>query len=97
MIPPLLLREGGWNQSNVDDTGGIPDWNAQVKDALTTVDRARSGHQVADPQQGAVEQVWIIPTFFGLSQDIGGTKVGGVYRWSPYGRWPYAQLYPKTS
>ena len=39
------------------------------------------------------EQVFNLPTFFGLSQTIGGTKVGPLYRWAAYGSWPYGELY----
>ena len=44
-----------------------------------------------------MENVWVIPTFFGLAQNIAGTNVGNLYRWSAYGSWPYAQLYVKGS
>jgi len=44
-----------------------------------------------------MENVWVIPTFFGLAQNMAGTNVGSLYRWSAYGSWPYAQLYVKGS
>jgi len=41
--------------------------------------------------------VFAIPTFFELAQNIGGTNVGNLYRWPAYGSWPYAALYVKGS
>ena len=40
-----------------------------------------------------MQQVYAIPTIFGLTQTIAGTQVGGLYRWAPYGSWDYAQVY----
>jgi len=99
VIPPLFTDEGGWNLSNVEDgVGGAPaDWNAQVKDAQTTVDRSAQATKWQTLNSAAMQQVFIIPTFFGLAQDMGGTNVGSLYRWSAYGSWPYGQLYVKGS
>ena len=95
VIPPLFTDEGGWNLSNVQDTSGIADWTAQVKDAQTTIDRSAQATKWQGLNKAAVEQVWLIPSFFELAQNMGGTNVGGLYRWSAYGSWPYAQLYVK--
>ena len=95
VIPPLFTYAGGWDLSEVDDSSGIADWNAQVTDAQTTVDRAAQATKWQTLNSEAMQQVWIIPTFFGLAQDMGGTNVGNLYRWSAYGSWPYAQLYVK--
>jgi hypothetical protein len=40
-----------------------------------------------------VEQAWIIPTRFNLTQVIAGTKVQPTYQWAPYSSWPYAEMY----
>ena len=82
---------------NVDDTSGIPDWTAQVNDALTTTDRAAQALKWQTLNKEAVEQAWIIPLFFSLSQNMAGTEVGGAYRWTPYASWPYAQLYVEVA
>jgi peptide/nickel transport system substrate-binding protein len=95
VIPPLYTTEGGWDLSNVDDTSGIPDWNAQVKDAQTTIDRTAQTAKWQALNKAAVEQVWIVPSFFELAQNMAGANVGGLYRWAAYGSWPYAQLYVK--
>jgi hypothetical protein len=43
----------------------------------------------------ASQNVYTIPTIFELAQQLGGTQVGGLYSWAPYGSWPYAVLYAK--
>lgn len=97
VIPPLFTEAGGCDESNVDDTSGIPDWTEQVADAETTVDRSAQAVKWQQLNRDASEQVWIIPLFFGLSQHIAGTNVGNLFRWTPYASWPYAQLYAKVS
>jgi len=93
---PFQLSSTSWNLSNVDDTSGIPDWTAQVNDALTTTDRGAQALKWQALNKDAVEQAWIIPLFFSLQQNIAGTQIGGAYRWTPYSSWPYAQLYVKS-
>jgi len=98
VIPPLFTPDGGFDLSRVDDSnGGVSDWLEQVADAQQTVDRAAQATKWQTLNKLAVDNVWGIPTFFGLAQDIGGTNVGNLYRWSAYGSWPYAQLYVKGS
>jgi peptide/nickel transport system substrate-binding protein len=97
VIPSIFTNQGPWNKSKVDDSSGIPDWTAQVNDALTTTDRTAQALKWQTLNKDAVEQAWIIPLFFSLSQNIAGTNVGGVYRWTPYSSWPYAQLYAKST
>ena len=42
-----------------------------------------------------MQNVYVIPTFFGLSQTIAGNKVGPIYRWPAYGSWPYGDMFVK--
>lgn len=91
VIPPLLTKKGGWDLSRVDD----PQFNAKVAAALAETDRTK---QSADWQALNVEadqNMWIIPTFFGLTQRLAGTKVGQIYLWGPYSSWPYGDMYVK--
>ncbi len=91
VIPPLLTKKGGWDLSRVDDAA----FNAKVSAALAETDRAK---QSADWQALNVEadqNMWIIPTFFGLTQRLAGDKVGQVYLWGPYSSWPYGDMYVK--
>ena len=97
VIPAVYSAKASYDQPNVDDTSGIPDWTERVQDAETTLDRSAQAVKWQNLNKDASEQVWIIPLLFGLSQHIGGTNVGNLYRWAPYASWPYAQLYVRSS
>lgn len=88
VIPPLFTQEGGWDLSQVEDA----DFNAAVEAAQSELDRGKQASMWQALNQQAAEQVWIIPTFFGLSQTLAGGGVGPVYRWPAYGSWPYGQM-----
>lgn len=89
VIPPLFTVKGGWDLSKIDDA----DFNAKVETAQTTLDRATQETLWQALNKTAAEQVYAIPTFFGLSQTIAGKKVAPAYRWSAYGSWPYGAMY----
>ena len=89
VLPPLLTDAGGWNLSRTNDETV----NAAVTAGLTELDRAAQMKIWQDLNKYQTEQMMNIPTFFGLSQTIGGTKVGPLYRWAAYGSWPYGELY----
>jgi ABC-type transport system substrate-binding protein len=74
--------------SEVDD----PSVDAAVDDALSTLDRRQQASKWQALNRQAVESGWVIPTFFGQSQTIAGTKVGPIYRWPAYASWPYAEM-----
>jgi len=96
VIPPLFTPAGGFDLSNVDNkNGGVSDWLTQVKDAQVMVDRSAQATAWQSLNREAMQNVFVIPTFFGLAQGIAGTNVGGVYRWSAYGSWPYGQMFVK--
>jgi peptide/nickel transport system substrate-binding protein len=89
VLPPLLTQAGGWDLSQLDD----PVINAEVDAALTELDRAKQMTLWQALNKKSAEAVHTLPTFFGLSQTIGGTKVGPLYRWAAYGSWPYGEMY----
>lgn len=89
VLPPLLTDAGGWNLSRVNDDTV----NAAVTAGLTELDRTAQMKIWQDLNKYSAEQVHTLPTFFGLSQTIGGTKVGPLYRWAAYGSWPYGEMY----
>jgi peptide/nickel transport system substrate-binding protein len=89
VIPPLFTQKGGWDLSEVDD----PDFNAQVEDAQTELDRAAQAKKWQDLNKLAMQNVYVIPTRFGLTQTIAGDKVQPTYQWPAYGSWPYAEMY----
>jgi peptide/nickel transport system substrate-binding protein len=96
VIPELFTPAGGFNLSQVDDKA----FNDEVQTAKENVDRAAQSEQWKELNKKAMEQVWAIPTRFGRSQGIAGSKVksesgegGNVYFWSPYTSWPYTDMY----
>ena len=91
VIPPLFTQKGGWDLSQLDDATV----NQAVEKAQTELDRAKQATMWQDLNKEASQNMWVIPTFFGLSQTLAGTKVGPVYRWPAYGSWPYGQMYVK--
>jgi peptide/nickel transport system substrate-binding protein len=89
VIPPLLTPNGGFDLSRVTD----PAWIQQVQAALGDTNRTDQSTKWQALNKEAMQQVYVIPTVFGLTQTIAGNDIGNLYRWPPYGSWPYAQLY----
>lgn len=85
IIAPLYTDVGGWNLSKVHDEA----FEAKIKDAVTTLDRAEQATKWQALNKESVQKGWIVPTFFGFSQTLAGTKVGPIYRWPGAGSWPY--------
>jgi peptide/nickel transport system substrate-binding protein len=100
VIAPLFTLDGGWDISRVGMKGANPDPNSPDKDYVDAVhanlgqtDRAAQATEWQRLNTLAGERMFAIPTFFGLAQNIAGDKVGNLYRWGPYGSWPYGVLY----
>jgi peptide/nickel transport system substrate-binding protein len=100
VISPLFTMDGGWDISRVGMKGGDPDPDSPDKDFVDAVhanlgqtDRQAQALEWQRLNRMSVERMFVIPTFFGLAQNIAGDKVGNLYRWGPYGSWPYGILY----
>ena len=89
VISPLYTPNGGWNLSRVSDTG----WIGRVEAALHEGDRQAQATMWQDLNKEAAQNVFVIPTIFGLTQVISGSKVQPGYQWAPYGSWPYGEMY----
>ena len=96
VIPPLFTQAGGWDLSQVDDKA----FNQKVHDVATTLDRTAQADGWKALNKEAVQNVWAIPTLFGRSQSMAGSKVhsasgpnGDIYFWAPFTSWPYADMY----
>jgi len=89
VIPPLFTQKGGWDLSQLDDAT----LNQAVDAAQTDTDRADQSKKWQDLNKQVVENMWVLPTFFGLSQTLAGKKVGPIYRWPAYGSWPYRRMH----
>jgi peptide/nickel transport system substrate-binding protein len=91
VLPELFGSTGGFNLSQVKDA----DFDAKVKDALTTLDRTAQGAKWAELNTYAMQNAWAIPHLFAKAQALAGSKVGNVYMWFPYGTYAYGDLYVK--
>jgi peptide/nickel transport system substrate-binding protein len=91
VIPSLFAKGGGFNISYSDDA----DFNAKVAAASAETDPAKQAAEWQDLTVTALKNGWAIPRQFDRAQRIVGSSVGGAYFWSPYGSWPYGQLYVK--
>ena len=91
VIPPLLTKKGGWDLSRLDD----PTFNAQVAAALSDTDPVKQAAEWQALNVEAVQNMYVLPTFFGLTQRLSGTAVGGGYLWGAYSSWPYGDMYVK--
>jgi peptide/nickel transport system substrate-binding protein len=96
VVPELFTPAGGFNLSQVDDA----DFSARVQEAKTNTDRASQSEQWRELNKEAMEQAWAIPTLFGRTQTMAGSKVkaasgenDNVYVWAPYSSWSYTDLY----
>jgi peptide/nickel transport system substrate-binding protein len=89
VIPPLFTQKGGWDLSRVDDAA----YNKKVDDASHLTDRAAQSTAWQALNKEAMQNAWVIPTFFELQQRLTGGKVGNVYTWGPYGSWAYGDMY----
>ena len=94
VIPELYGAEGGFNLSQYNQ-GGVEDaeFEAQIQDALTTVDRDEQAQKWQDLNVRGSELALVAPTQFGQDQRIWGSGLGNVYFWAPYGSYPYAEIY----
>ena len=96
VIPELFTPTGGFNLSQVDDKA----YTAKVQTAKENTDRAAQSEQWKALNKEAMQNVWAIPTLFGRSQSMAGSKVhsasgdnGDLYFWAPFTSWPYADMY----
>ena len=96
VIPELFTPAGGFNLSQVDDKA----FTAKVQEAKTNPDRAAQSEQWKALNKEAMQNVYAIPTLFGRSQSMAGSKVksatgdnGNLYFWAPFTSWPYADMY----
>jgi peptide/nickel transport system substrate-binding protein len=88
VIPPLFTMKGGWDLSKVDDAG----FSAAIADAMQTLDPGERAAKWQALSREAVENAWVIPTFFSLQHRIGGAGLGPLYIWPAYSSWPYGEM-----
>jgi len=91
VVPPIL----GQNESfNLGFAGDQTFWDS-IATAKANTDAASQAAQWAELNKTAMPQAWVVPTVFGKTQYIWGSKVGGSFMWDAYGSIPYANLWVK--
>jgi peptide/nickel transport system substrate-binding protein len=89
VIPTLFTKAGGWDLSKVDD----PAFNAAVEDAFGTIDGDERSAKWQALHEQAIDNAWVIPTFFSLQHRLAGPGIGPAYLWPAYSSWPYAEMH----
>ena len=89
VIPPLFGKGEAFNLGLVDD----PAFDKKVADAKAMTDAAAQAQAWADLNTEAMKNAWIVPTVYGKTQYIWGSKVGGAFMWDAYGSLPYGNLW----
>jgi len=91
IIPEIFAPTGGFNLSRLND----PAITAEIDAARVIADRDEQGAAWAALNTKLMAGAYVVPTRFGKTQRLWGSKIGGAYLWAPYGSYPYAQLYVK--
>jgi peptide/nickel transport system substrate-binding protein len=84
-VIPELVGDGGFNLTRNENDPAYADFIARSNEAKQTTDRAAQGAIWAELNQVAMDNAWVLPTFFTKAQFIWGSKVSGVYMWNAYG------------
>ncbi len=99
VIPPLFTP-GEINPSRAND----PEFNRGVRAAKTESNRPKQVLLWQQLHREALRQGWAVPLRFARDQRVTGSGIYAahglnqqVYLWTPYGAWPYADLYLDTA
>ena len=90
VIPPLFIKDGGFNLNQNWDDPVYKDFAAKVSAAQGETDRAKQAAEWKVLAQIAMDQYWTIMPIFTKQQFEWGSKIAGVDFWMPNG----ALLYP---
>lgn len=91
VIPPLFGKGEAFNLGLVDDSA----FDAKISEAKAMTDATAQAAKWAELNKEAMTQAWIVPTVFGKTQYLWGSKVGGAFMWDAYGAIPYGNLWVK--
>ncbi len=95
VIPPLFLKDGGFDLSGNWGDAVYPAFKAKVDAASAETNRPKQAAAWKSLAQFAMDQFWITPPIFGKAQLDWGSKVGGVAFWDPQGTFLFPALYVK--
>lgn len=95
VIPPLFIKDGGFDLSQNWDDPAYPAFVALSDKANATLDRAAQAKAWQAAAEYAMAQYWVGPVSFTKQQLSWGSGVGGVDFWAPQGTFIFPALYVK--
>ncbi|CAN2185191.1 DdpA ABC-type dipeptide transport system, periplasmic component [Candidatus Nanopelagicaceae bacterium] len=96
VLPELFTKEGGFNLSNNWNDPAYAAFKKKSDAAKVETDRAKQAKGWQELSQYVMDQYWIIRPVFSKTQNVWGSKVGGVYYWEPQGNFGFGQMYVKN-
>ena len=94
-VIPELWGEGCCNYTNNQKTPEYKAFIDKVNLALVELDRKKQAQMWKELNQYGMDQYWYVRTVFGKTQEVWGSKVGGVFYWLPQGNFGFGKLYVK--
>ena len=96
VIPELFTKEGGFNLSQNWDDAAYAAFKKKSDAAKVETNRTKQAGMWKELSQYVMDQYWIIRPVFSKTQEVWGSKVGGVYYWEPQGNFGFGQMYVKN-
>ena len=96
VIPELFTKEGGFNLSQNWNDAAYAAFKKKSDATKVETDRAKQAKGWQELSQYVMDQYWIIRPVFSKTQNVWGSKVGGVYYWEPQGNFGFGQMYVKN-
>jgi peptide/nickel transport system substrate-binding protein len=96
VIPELFTKEGGFNLSQNWNDAAYAAFKKKSDAAKVETNRAKQAKGWQELSQYVMDQYWIIRPVFSKTQNVWGSKVGGVYYWEPQGNFGFGQMYVKN-
>jgi peptide/nickel transport system substrate-binding protein len=96
VLPELFTKEGGFNLSNNWNDPAYAAFKKKSDAAKVETNRAKQAKGWQELSQYVMDQYWIIRPVFSKTQNVWGSKVGGVYYWEPQGNFGFGQMYVKN-
>lgn len=97
VLPELFGKDGGFNVNKTWYDAKYSSFASLLKSANGATNRATQAGFWQKMNQYAMDQAWIIPTFFTKTQRMWGSNIGGNYQWAPYGSYAYNDIYLKDN
>ena len=95
VIPPLFVKNGGFDLSQNWNDPAYPAFVKIVNQAMGETNRAKQSVLWHKAAQYAMDQYWILGVMFSKAADAFGSGVGGVKWWGPQGTFLFPTMYLK--